>query len=105
MRSKVLWEKDDLFKPYLKQTSRVVAYSAAQCGTLDDIEYARSQLGLTAWKRESSQLLIDIFGSTGISEEFQVVYNKDDRLVDWIGVMKSLKENCVKKRGRFRDDC
>lgn len=40
MRSKVLWEKDDLFKPYLKQTGRVVAYSAAQCGTLDGIDYA-----------------------------------------------------------------
>lgn len=57
------------------------------------------------WKREISQLLINLFNLTDISKEFHVVYNKDDGLVDWTGVMKSLNEDCVKEGGRFRNNC
>ena len=58
MRSNILWDKDDLFN-----------YSTAQCGTLDDIGHARSHLGLAARKRETSQLLIDLFELIGISKK------------------------------------
>jgi len=104
MRSKASWENDDLFKPFFKRTGRVVAYSPAQAGTLTGINHARSQLGLFPRKRQTIQLLEDLFDSTQLSQDFTVVYNEDDGVVDWTGVMKSLKEHCIEKGARFRDD-
>ncbi len=33
-----------------------------------------------------------------------VVYNEDDVVVDWTGAMKSVKEDCLRKGAKFRDD-
>jgi len=33
-----------------------------------------------------------------------VVYNEDDGVVDWTGAMKSVKEDCLRKGAKFRDD-
>lgn len=101
---KHLWENDDVFKPFYQHTGRVAAYSSSQIETLHGIDRARSQLALPARKHETAQLLQDLFGSKRVTQELTVVHNEDDGIVDWTGAMKSVKEDCVKKGGKFRDD-
>ena len=104
MQSEALWEKHNLFKSFLHRTGRIVAYPPAQLGTLTGIQRARSQLDLPARKQETARLLEDVFESSRISEKLDVVYNEEDGVVDWDRVMKSLKEDCINKGGKFRED-
>ena len=104
MRSKSLWECDPVFKPFYIRTGRVVAYPEAQIQTLIEIERARLRLGLPARKRESSQLRNGLFSSTHFPENMVVVHNKDDGVVDWTGVMNSVKEDCLKNGVVFQQD-
>ncbi len=104
MRSKSLWENDPVFNDYYKRTGRVVAYSKAHVETLLGIDFARSQLGLPPRIRQRAQLLEELYHSAQVTSDMTVVYNEDDGVVDWTGAMKSVKEDCLKKGGRFRDD-
>lgn len=102
IRSELLWESDPLFQPFHNCTSRVVAYPKTQIDTLRGIERARSHLGLSARGRQPPQLLNELFDSTQVAEDLTVVFNEDDSILDWTGVMKSLKEDCVNNGGVFR---
>lgn len=104
MRSNSLWENDSVFNGYYKRTGRVVAYSKVHIETLLGIDLARSQLGLPPRKRQRAQLLKDLFHSAQVASDLTVVHNEDDGVVDWTGAMKSVKEDCLRKGGKFRND-
>ncbi len=104
MRLNSLWENDSVFNDYYKRTGRVVAYSKVHIETLLDIDLARSQLGLSSRKRQRAQLLKDLIHSTQVASDLTVVHNEDDGVVDWIGAMKSMKEDCLRKEEKFRND-
>ncbi len=104
IRSKSLWENDPVFNGYYKRTGRVVTYSKAHIETLLGIDLARSQLGLPPRVRQRVQLLVDLFHSAQATSDLAVVYNEDDGVVDWTGAMKSVKEDCLRKGAKFRDD-
>lgn len=103
LKSKNLWENDDLFKPFFHRTGRIVAYPPARVDTLTGIDRARSGLSLPARKHESARLLEDIFESTPISQQLEVVHNEDDGVVDWNRVMKGLKQECMNTGGKFQE--
>jgi len=104
MRSNSLWKNDSVFNGYYKRTGRVVAYSKVHIETLLGIDLARSQLGLPPRKRQRAQLLEDLFHSAQVASDLTVVHNEDDGVVDWTGAMKSVKEDCLRKGGKFRND-
>lgn len=104
MKSKISWENDPVFNGYYKRTGRVVTYPEAHVETLLGIDLARSQLRLPPRIRQRAQLLEELYHSAQVTSGVTVVYNEDDGVVDWTGVMKSVKEDCLKKGGRFRDD-
>ena len=104
MRSKSLWQTHPKLRSFYKRTGRVVAYSQAHIETLNGIDRARSQLGLPARKRQSAQLLNDLFDSTQATGDLTVVYNEDDGVLDWTGVMKSVRQDCVEKGAVFRSE-
>jgi len=104
MESKILWDNDPVLSGFFKQTGRVVTYSNARIETMIGIDRARSQLNLPPRKRQAAQLLKELFGSVQDTQNLAIVYNDDDGVVDWTGAMKSVREDCVKNGGRFRDD-
>ena len=104
MKSKSLWENDPVYKSHYKRTGRVVTYSKAHVETLLGIDHARSQLGLPPRIRQGVQFPQELYHSTQVASNVTVVYNEDDGVVDWTGAMKSVKEDCVRKGGRFRGD-
>ena len=104
MRSNSLWENDSVFNDYYKCTDCVVAYSKVHIKTLLDINLAQSQLSLSSWKRQRAQLLKDLFHLTQVASNLTVVYNEDDDVVNWIETMKSVKENCLRKKEKFWND-
>ena len=103
MKSEELWEKDDLFEPFLHRTGRIVAYSPTQIDTLNGIDRARSELNLSPRKHETARLIESVFESRPISQELAVVNNEDDGVVDWERVMKNLKQEFIDRGGKFRD--
>lgn len=46
----------------------------------------------------------DRFASEDVKKDLVVVENEDDAIVDWAGAMESLRQDCVEKGARFRDD-
>lgn len=104
MKSEELWEKDDLFEPFLHRIGRIVAYSPTQIDTLNGIDHARSELNLSPRKHETARLLESVFESSPISQELAVVHNEEDGVIDWERVMKNLKQECIDRGGKFRDD-
>ncbi len=104
MRLNSLWKNDSVFNDYYKRTDHVVAYSKVHIKTFLDIDLAWSQLSLSSWKCQKAQLLKDLFHLTQVTLNLTVVYNKDNDVVNWIKTMKSVKENCLRKREKFQND-
>ncbi len=58
-------------------------------------------MGLPARKHESAKYLEELFGSTPISQQLEVVYNEDDGVIYLDMAMGSMKELCYEKGARF----
>ncbi len=104
MRAQHSWASESVFQPFYHRTGRVVAYSPDSIDTLDGIDRARSELNLPARKRHTIALLKDRFTSDHVQQDLSVVENDDDGIVDWTGVMESIRQDCVRRGARFRDD-
>jgi len=104
IRSKDSWAGESVFHPFYHRTGRIVAYSHASIDTLDGIDHARSELCLPVRDRQTIGLIKDIFASKDVKGDLVVVENKDDGILDWTGAIESLKQDCVGKGARFRDD-
>ena len=104
IRSKHSWENDGVFQPFYYCTGRVVAYSPASIDTLNGIDRARSELGFPVRERHSTTLLKDIYSAADAQKDLSVVNNNDDAVLDWTGVIESVRQDCVKKGARFRND-
>ncbi len=101
MTTTTLWETNWIFKRFLYRTGHIVAYPPSQKYILTGIDLARSKLGLPARKHESAKYLEEVFGSTPISQQLEVVYNEDDGVIDLDRAMGSMKEICYEKGARF----
>ena len=104
MRSQHSWGSESVFQPFYHRTGRVVAYSPDSIDTLDGIDHARSELNLPVRKRHPIALLKDRFASDHVRQDLSVVENDDDGIVDWTGVMESIRQDCVRKGAEFRED-
>lgn len=63
-----------------------------------------SELNLPVRKRHTIALLNDRFASDHVQQDLSVVENDDDGIVDWTGVMESIRQDCVRRGARFRAD-
>ena len=104
LRSKALWEREEVFSPFFRRTGRIVIYPPDNIATLEGIDQARAQLGLSVRNREPIRLLEDTFGSKRTAEDGEIVYNEDDGVVNWSGAMRKLKEDCIRRGGIFRKE-
>lgn len=104
IRSKASWASQSVFQSFYHRTGRIVAYSQASINTLDGIDHARSELYLPIRERQTIELMKDRFASKDIKKDLTVVENDDDGILNWTDAMKSLKQDCIEKGARFRDD-
>ena len=104
IRSRDSWTSESVFQSFYHPTGRIVAYSQASIDTLDGIDHARSELCLPVRERQTIELMKDRFASEDVKKDLVVVENEDDAIVDWTGAMESLKQDCVEKGAKFRDD-
>ena len=104
IRSKDSWASQSVFQSLYHRTGRIFAYSQASIDTLDGIDHARSELCLPVRDRHTIELMKDRFDSKDVKKDLTVVENDDDGIVDWTGAMESLKQDCVEKGARFRDE-
>ena len=104
IRSKHSWTSESVFQPFLYRTGRVVAYPPASIDTLDGIDRARSDLNLPVRERQTIALLKDRFATQYVQQDLSVVENDDDSILDWDGVMESVKQDCIQKGAKFRED-
>lgn len=104
IRSKHSWASDNVFRPFHYCTGRVVAYSQGSIDALNGVDHARSKLHLPVRQRQTITLLKDRFATEDIERDLSVVENDDDEILDWTGVMESVRQDCIQKGVRFRDD-
>ena len=104
LRSKALWEREDIFSPFFRRTGRIVIYPPDNIATLEGIDQARAQLGFSVRNRKPVRLVEDTFGSKRTAEDGEIIYNEDDGVIDWSGAMRRLKEDCIRRGGIFRKE-
>jgi len=98
IRAQEHWKGDERFRQFYLPVGRIVAYDDKNLPILNDIDDARTQLGMKTRKRLGKSILEEFYGYTKAPDGLTFVYNEDDGLVEWGGCMRAMREDVEKRK-------